>query len=96
MIEAPTPPDFQQRKGRRAQLAKLQRDVASLEGEVASLEVALANIDVTFADPGYYQRVPREQLESDVQRQRELKSRLASTLEEWTQATSELETLTED
>ena len=96
IIEATPAPNYGERKGRRAQLAKLQRDVARLEGEVAALEAALAATDVTFADPAYYQRTPREQLEADVQRQRDTKARLTSTLEEWTHATSELESLTGD
>ena len=95
VIEAPPAPGYGQRKERRALLSKLQRDVVRLEGEVALLETALAAIDVTFADPGYYQRAPREQLEADVQRQRDTKARLAAVLEEWAQATAELESLTE-
>ena len=94
VVAAPAPPpNFLQRKERRARRALLQRDIARIEGEVATLEVTLASIDVTFADPGYYQRAPREQLEGDVQRQRDLKSRLAAALDEWTHATSELEAL---
>jgi ATP-binding cassette subfamily F protein 3 len=95
VIEAPAPPDYQQRKERRALIAKLERDVVRLEREVADLESRLANIEFTFADPGYYQRTPRAQLEADVQRQRDLKAQLAASLEEWTQATTELESLTE-
>jgi ATPase subunit of ABC transporter with duplicated ATPase domains len=94
-IEAPPALDYQQRKERRALLAKLQRDVARLEREVSVLEAVLAAIDETFADTSYYQRVPREQLEADVQRQRDLKSRLATTLDEWTQATTDLDALTD-
>jgi len=81
------------RKDRRRNLAMLRRAVDRLEGEAAELEDGIAALEATFADPAYYQRTAREQLEEDVRRQEELKARLASTLAEWEECATALDAL---
>ncbi len=83
------------RKDRRRNLALLRRSVDRLERESSELEREIAALDVKFADTTYYQRTPREQLEADVQRQQELKARLASAVAEWEESALSLEAIEE-
>lgn len=84
---------YTDRKERRRNLALLKRTVERLEREAAELERAIADLEATFADPAYYQRTEREQLEADVGRQQELRGRLSATMAEWEESTMALEAL---
>ncbi|MCC6236880.1 MAG: ATP-binding cassette domain-containing protein, partial [Dehalococcoidia bacterium] len=86
--------DYASRKDRRATEARLRREIARLEASVADLEAALASTERELADPTYYQRVDRAQLERDVQRQRDLQAQLAAALATWEATTLEFEALT--
>jgi ABC-type multidrug transport system ATPase subunit len=83
------------RKDRRRNLALLRRAVDRLERESSELEREIAALEAKFADTSYYQRTPREQLEADVQRQQELKARLASIVAEWEESALSLEAIEE-
>ncbi|MFN8586067.1 MAG: ABC-F family ATP-binding cassette domain-containing protein [Dehalococcoidia bacterium] len=85
--------DYAERKERRRNLALLKRSVERLEHEAGELERAIADLETVFADPGYYQRTEREQLQADVERQEGLRQRLAATVAEWEESALALDAI---
>ena len=84
---------YTDRKDKRRNLALLRRSVERFEHEAGVLERELAAIETGFADPEYYQRTPREQVEEDVRRQETLKAELAAALTEWEQSATALDAI---
>ncbi|MEZ4553285.1 MAG: ABC-F family ATP-binding cassette domain-containing protein [Dehalococcoidia bacterium] len=84
---------YADRKERRRNLALLKRSVERLEREAVELEREIADLEAVFADPAYYQRTQREQLQADVERQEGLRSRLAAAVAEWEESSLALEAI---
>ncbi len=84
--------DYAGRKDRRRNLAGLKRTVTRLEQEIAASESELARIEGWFADPEYYQRTAREEVERTALRREALQAALATANTEWEAAAAELET----
>lgn len=73
--------------------ARLTRVVEGHELAVADLEREIAELEMRFVASGYYERTPREQVEADARRQRELRERLDVRVEAWERASADLEAL---
>ena len=88
-----TPASYADRKDARRSLAALRRTVEKLEAEVGALEAELARIEAAFADPNYFLKSGRGQLEQDSTRREQVQRRLGAAIAEWEAAAAELETL---
>lgn len=91
--EPNAPVSYSDRKDARRNLAALKRSVERLEAEVGELEGELERLEAAFAQPDYFMKAGRGQLEQDSSRREAVQKRLAVAIAEWEAAAAELETL---
>ncbi|MCZ6644687.1 MAG: ATP-binding cassette domain-containing protein [SAR324 cluster bacterium] len=83
--------EFERRKARKRDVARLRKQIGKLEAEVAALEKEVREIDRRFAEKDYYGKTSWEQIESDERGKQELKRKLESTMAAWENAAGDLE-----
>jgi ATPase subunit of ABC transporter with duplicated ATPase domains len=85
--------DYEQRKARKRDLARLRKTVGRLEREIAGLEREIEGVDARFAEKDYYDKTSWEEIEKDERTKKEARRKLEATLAAWEAAAGELESL---
>ncbi len=80
-------------RDRAAAASRLARAVEGHELRVADLERQLEELGRRFLTADYYGSTPRDQVDADTRRQRELRAQLDEVIAEWERASTELEAL---
>jgi ATP-binding cassette, subfamily F, member 3 len=75
----------------REQLKPLKEKLRKLEQDIEKLGSQLQKLEQQLADPALYEEANKKKLAELLQKQRELKNRVAALEEEWLQASEELE-----
>lgn len=89
----PVEEDYETRKNRKRETAKLKRTVETSEKEIARLESVLAKMDEKFADPTYFDSAPWDQISKEEAEKKSLKDQLETTVKTWEQAAEKLEAI---
>lgn len=76
--------------------AQLRKKVAEAEEECHQIEKKIKEIDVCMASEGFYQQTPREKQQMLIDQKQQLEERLLIVMEQWEQASLELQNSGDD
>ncbi|MCH8884294.1 MAG: ATP-binding cassette domain-containing protein, partial [SAR324 cluster bacterium] len=86
--------DFTRRKATKRETARLNRKVGRLEREVQQLEGKLAGFDARFAEPGYFENTPWEEVAHAEREKAACQAELEAKLADWEAASTDLDAMT--
>ncbi len=86
--------DFTRRKATKRETARLNRKVGRLEREVQQLEGKLAGFDARFAEPGYFENTPWEEVAHAEREKAACQAELETKLADWEAASTDLDAMT--